>query len=171
MKRKNWVLNLLAVAAALVVSIACFLFFQDAEEERFPAEDMRRLCAERLAALGEVLRVHTIRNGGKLPDTLEQLVRESGCDPELLSCPEKQFHYIYIGDGISVAGLAPETPLVFDRFCNHRMELNVLRADFRTESRSLPPGGSYSSLFGPSVRSDHRLEKRLRLLDRTRFAR
>lgn len=176
MKRKNVLLNGMAIVLLLVASIACFLFFQDETEDHEEGSveaDFR--CAENLVELGNALKRFADAHQGMLPDSLERLT-ELGypVDSETCRCPARHLHYIYLGDRLSARSISPDTPIVFDRLPNHPGHLNVLYADFRVGRIDAGEKKNYSSLFrlNNMTRSEQeRLEKRLLLLDKTVFQR
>lgn len=117
MKRKNVLLNGMAIVLLLVASIACFLFFQDETEDHGEGSveaDFR--CAENLVELGNALKRFADAHQGMLPDSLERLT-ELGypVDSETCRCPARHLHYIYLGDRLSARRISPDTPIVFDR--------------------------------------------------------
>ena len=176
MKRKNVLLNGMAIALLLVASIACFLFFQDETEDSGTGSieaDFR--CAQNLVELGSALKRFADAHQGMLPDSLERLTEQGfPVDSETCRCPARHLHYIYLGDRLSARRISPDTPIVFDRLPNHPGHLNVLYVDFRVGRIETGEKKNYSSLFrlnGMTRSEQERLEKRLLLLDKTVFQR
>ena len=129
----------------LAAAIAFFLLGQGSVDEEENLSQLRE-CSETLETLSKALKTYTTDNKGNFPCELEDLVRKGVLnDIHLLSCPSKQFHYVYTGEKLNVQTVSPDMPVVFDRINNHRLCINILFADFRVRTVPLEKP-SYSSL-------------------------
>ena len=129
----------------LAAAIAFFLLGQGNEEEE-ESLSLVQGCSETLCTLGAALKTYTEQNGGGFPGELEELLRNGLLsESHLISCPAKQFHYVYTGDTLNIKTVSPEMPIVFDRVNNHHGCINILFANFQV--RTIPiEQSSYSSL-------------------------
>ena len=156
----------------LVAAIAFFLLGQENEDDS-EGRILLQECSEKLSILGSSLKTYTEQNAGAFPGELEDLLRKGLLNDNLvLLCPSKQFHYVYIGEGLNTKTVSSEMPVIFDRINNHRGCINVLFADFQVRTISMQ-NASYSSLV-PLIKrlnpqEQENLKQKFKLLDKIFF--
>lgn len=154
----------LGVVGFLVSTLLVSILLPSLNRAREQANRIK--CASNLRLIGMSVQVYASANGGKLPDTLEQLVASGELAPDALVCPTSNdtiapgatpqaqaaslatpghLSYVYLGKGLDHRANA-DVIIAYEPPSNHRNDgMNVLYADGHVEFKGKNVAGNIIS--------------------------